>query len=522
MHNHNFIFIALLMSGISMVNAGSSTGNVYSISDFGAVGDGKTLNTKAIQTAIDTCSQNGGGRVLIDTGQYVTGSLFLKDYVDLHVAAGAVLLGSTNIDDYSDKTHKMMYKNESHMDRCLIFAQDADFIAITGQGIIDARGHLENFPNKGEKYKGRPLLLRLLNCNNIRMRNITLKNPAAWATAWLYCSDIVVDGITISSRVNQNGDGLDFDGCENVRVSNCAFDTSDDSICLQASRVDKPCRDIVITNCIFTSKWAGIRIGLLSRGDLERVTIDNCIFRDIEDSGLKIQMCEGGTMRNMVFSNLVMVNVPRPIFMTFCQQRACVDAPEEMAPMKAMKNFIFSDIMADSSMCDQNSMIAITGMPNHPIENVRMSNIQLFTGGGGTKTEGARRTLPEYTLEILDGWWPEYSLLDGVIPCHGVYARYVKGLTVDGFEVTTTKADARPAIVCDDVSNLKLSSLNLHGNPDAESMIRLQNVQMAYIHNSYVSGQCQNFVAKEGNRTKDIFIADDNRFYTLTKAYLER
>ncbi len=506
-------YVVVLMCVLLTAQAAAADVNVYSVSDFGAVGDGQTLNTKAIQKAIDTCSQKGGGRVLVASGKYVTGTLFLKDNVDLHVANGAVLLGSTDIDDYSADVHKMMYKNESHMDRCLIFARDADCIAITGQGVIDARGQVENFPKKQKVLKYRPLLLRLINCTNIRMRDITLKNPAAWATAWLYCSDIVVDGITISSRVNNNGDGLDFDGCQNVRVSNCAFDTSDDSICLQASRIDKPCRDVVITNCIFTSKWAGIRIGLLSRGNLERVTVDNCIFRDIEDSGLKIQMCEGGTMQNMVFSNLVMSNVPRPIFMTFCQQRACVDAPEEPAPMKAMKNFTFSNILADLSMCDQNSAIIITGMPGHPIENVRMNDIQLITGGGGTKADGTRRTLPEYTLETLKGWWPEYSLLDGAIPCHGVYARHIKGLTLDGFKIVPAKADARPAIVCDDVSDLELSSLNFQGNPDAESVIRLQNVQDAYIHNSCVKGQCRTFVHKEGTKTKAIHIADDNMYH---------
>ena len=509
---HKVYVIVVFMCGSLMAQTTTPNVNVYSVSDFGAVGDGQTLNTKSIQNAIDTCSQNGGGRVLVASGKYLTGTLFLKDHVELHVANGAVLLGSTNIDDYAENTHKNMYKDEPHMDRCLIFARDVESISITGQGAIDAQGQWKNFPNK--KSKHRPMLMRLVGCTNIRMRDITLKNPAAWTSAWLYCSDIVVDGITISSRVNNNGDGLDFDGCDNVRVSNCAFDTSDDSICLQASRIDKPCRDVVITNCVFTSKWAGIRIGLLSRGDLERVTVDNCIFRDIEDSGLKIQMCEGGTMQNMVFSNLVMSNVPRPIFMTFCQQRACVDAPQKMAPMKAMKNFIFSNIMADSSMCDQNSAIVITGMPNHPIENIRMNNIQLLTGGGGTKDEGARRTLPEYTLETLAGWWPEYSLLKGPVPCHGMYARHIKGLTVDGLKVVPTKADARPAIVCDDVSDLELSSLNLQGNPEAESVIRLQNVQTAYIHNSCVRGQCRTFINTEGANTKAIHIADDNIYHT--------
>jgi len=99
-----------------------------------------------------------------------------------------------------------------------------------------------------------------------------------------------VDGITIISRVNNNGDGLDFDGCTDVRVSNSSFDTSDDSICLHTSRQDKPFRDVVITNCTFCSKWAGRRIGLLSRGDFESVTVTNYTFKNIDDSGLKIQV----------------------------------------------------------------------------------------------------------------------------------------------------------------------------------------------------------------------------------------
>ena len=141
---------------------------------------------------------------------------------------------------------------------------------------LTGKGRRSHFPNADDPQKNRPMMLRFLNCSNIRMRDLTLANPASWTSAWLYCSDIAVNGLTIHSRANGNGDGLDFDGCTDVRVSQCAFDTSDDSICLQTSRPDCPCRDIVISNCTFTSKWAGIRIGLLSRGDFENVTVTNC------------------------------------------------------------------------------------------------------------------------------------------------------------------------------------------------------------------------------------------------------
>ena len=422
----------------------------YNVLDFGAKADGVTLDTKAVQTAIDVCSKEGGGTVLIPSGKTVMiGTIYMKDFVTLHIENGAVLLGSPNYEDYTTDTHKNTYKNEPHMDRCLIFARDAKSFAIEGYGVIDGNGYMKNFNRK--EGNGRPMMLRFLNCSKIHMKDITLINPAAWTSAWLYCDEIVVDGIKIHSRVNGNGDGLDFDGCTNVRVSNSSFDTSDDSICLQTSRADKPCKDIVITNCVFTSKWAAMRIGLASRGDFESVTVSNCTFHDIQDSGLKIQMNEGGEMKNMLFLNLVMKNVPRPIFMTFCQQRAGVDAPMEMAPYKSMHNFIFSDIIADNSELDKNSAFFITGMPNHYITDVQLNNIQFIVSGGGTK-EDVTKVVKEYTLETLGDWWPEFGKV-GTLPASGLYARHIKGLYVNNFHVKTISEDARPVIVFDDVVN---------------------------------------------------------------------
>jgi len=277
----------------------------------------------------------------------------------------------------------------------------------------------------------------------------------AWTSAFLYCNEITVEGIKIHSRVNNNGDGLDFDGCTNVRVSNSSFDTSDDSICLQASLPNKPCKDVVITNCIFTSKWAGMRIGLLSRGDIESVTVSNCTFHDIQDSGLKIQLNEGGEMKNMTFSNLVMKNVPRPVFMTFAQQKACVDAPEEMYPMKAMHHFIFNGIIADNSGLDKNSAFFITGMPNHYISDIQLTNIQFIVSGNGTKEDANKTNLKEYTLETLKGWWPEFSLV-GTLPAYGIYARHIDGLYIQNFQVKTLAKDNRQPIVSKDVVNGKI------------------------------------------------------------------
>jgi polygalacturonase len=432
---------------------------VYNVVDYGARGNGKTLDTEAVQKAIDECTAGGGGTVLIPSGKIVlTGTIFLKDFVTLHVENGAVLRGSPDIKDYSTGTHKQMYKNEPHMDRCLIFARDVQSFALEGYGTIDGNGYPENLSNRKG---GRPMLMRFLNCRDIHLQDLTIVNPAAWVSAWLYCDEIVVEGIRIHSRVNGNGDGLDFDGCTNVRVSNCSFDTSDDSICLQASLPDRPCRNVVISNCIFCSKWAGMRIGLLSRGDFESVTVTNCTFHDIQDSGLKIQMNEGGEMKNMVFSNLVMKNVPRPVFMTFCQQRACVDAPEEMYPMKAMHDFIFRGIVVDNSELDKNSAFFLTGMPGHTIENIILSDVQMTVSGGGTE-EDAGREIREYTLETLDGWWPEFYSV-GTLPAYGIYMRHMKGVRISNVHIKTASVDARPPVVLHDVVDWSTRDISANG-----------------------------------------------------------
>lgn len=448
--------ILLLLSISFGINA-----KEYNISDYNAVNDGKTLNTKAIQQAIDECTLSGGGTVKIDGGGiYVSGTIYLKDNVSLHIDGGTTLQGSANYNDYTKDTFKMMYQHSTNMDRCFIYAENSKNISIEGFGTIDGNGHLENFAHGA----GRPMLIRMLECQNIHLNNINLINPASWTSVFLYCDNIEVSGINIQSRVNYNGDGLDFDGCTRVRVLNSNFDNSDDCICLQASRSDKPCKDIVITNNIFRSKWAGIRIGLLSKGDIESVAVSNCTFRDIEDAGIKIQQNEGGEMKNMTFLNLVMENVPRPIFMTFCQQRMSVDTPNgEIEPLKRMHGFYFNNIIADNSKGDKNSAIFITGLPNYKIEDVSIKNVRFIVSGGGTKKDAAKiDSVKEFTSEVMGIHSPEFYSI-GTLPAFGIYVRHTAGLHLENINLITINEDERPPVVLDDVSGFYSSFLKKSG-----------------------------------------------------------
>jgi polygalacturonase len=294
------------------------------------------------------------------------------------------------------------------------------------------------------------------------MRDIHLINPAAWTSAWLYCNNITIDGITIISRSNFNGDGLDFDGCQNVRVSNSNFDNSDDCICLQASLPNKPCKNVTITNCNFTTKWGGIRIGLLSRGDIGYVTVSNCTFKDIQDSGLKIQQNEGGEMSHMTFSNLVMENVPRPVFMTFCQQTASVDTPEgELEPLARMHHMKFDNIIVDNSKGDRHSAFFLTGIPNHEIENISITNVDFIVSGGVSKEDAKQKEVLEYTNENMKRW-PEFYVVKS-LPAYGIYARHIKGLNLENISISTNTEDKRMPIILDQVSNATTRNIKTNG-----------------------------------------------------------
>ena len=429
--------------------------HVIDIAQRGAKNDGLTDNTLCIQDAIDECHKKGGGVVLLSGGgKYLSGTLFLKSYVTLRIGNGTTLLASPRIEDYSEDTHKNMYKSESHMDRCFIYAENANSIVLDGYGTIDGNGFVSNFPRQ------RPMMIRFKDCRRITLKDLSLVNPAAWVSAWLYCDDITVSGIRIVSRVNRNGDGLDFDGCTNVRVTNSSFDTSDDCICLQTSKPDSPCRNVVVNNCTFTSKWAGIRIGLLSRAEISSVTVSNCTFNDIDDAGLKIQQNEGGCMSDMIFSNLVMKNVPRPVFMTFCKQRACVDAPkEQLDSLNYMKRFFFTNFIVNNDGLDKNSVFLFSGIPGHYIEDVYLNGIYFNIAGGGTEEEAERKNIPEFDLNSMKNHWPEYRCLGGVLPASGFYLRHVRGINFSNVIVKTKEKEVRPLVKEENVSGLKTFNL---------------------------------------------------------------
>ncbi len=306
-------------------------------------------DTRAIQDAINTCHAGGGGEVVLENGTFRSGTLYLKSNVQLRIDSGAVLVAGGDIADYPADTHYNRYINEQDMDRCFIYAEDAENIGLTGFGEIN--GNAEAFPNPGSIY--RPMMIRFLRCRNIRVENLRLYNAAAWTSAFLDSVNIWCLNLDIKNDKRYNGDGLDFDGCANVFVDNCKILGTDDNLCLQSSSPDYPVRNIHISNCLFTSICAGIRIGLKSVGEISEVTITNCTFENIWREGLKIECTEGGIIRNITASNLTMRNVSRPVFILLNNRLSDIGSSiglNEMPEIGKLENIIISGLVIyDSS-----------------------------------------------------------------------------------------------------------------------------------------------------------------------------
>lgn len=412
---------------------------IYSVTDFKTIGDGMEKDTKAVQKAIDTCHLEGGGTVFFPRGKYLCGTLYLKSNVALDISHNATLIASSESVDYPEDTHMQLYHDETRMDRCFIFAKDCENISICGTGTIHGNGEL--FTTE------RPMMIRYLNCTNIKIRDVNMISPASWTNAFINCSYINVSGIHIKSRAKPNGDGLDFDACKHVMVTNCNFDCSDDCICLQNSFEDELCTYVTISNCIFKSQWAGIRIGLLSCGDISNVTVTNCIFTNINCSGLKIQSSEGATLKNMTFSNLIMENVQRPIFMTANRFRERIERPDEITTPSRIDNIKFRDIMSNSAekneekiMENQPACIILDCEEGCEISNISLIGVSNVVAGG--KENISCDDILEHTNKRAEGF--NYQ---GDLPALGLFARRIDKLNVLNCKFSAASPDERDLVV---------------------------------------------------------------------------
>ena len=305
-----FIYILFLL----VLSLSSYAQRIYNVVDYGAVGNKIADDAKAIQQAIDECSANGGGTVLLPANHtFMSGPLCLKSNVNLHLEATAVLLANPD-----EGIYKLSAFGENRGEGMMwIYANGADNISITGKGTIHGNGIAFMGKELDDSYElkpvttfdPRPHVLTLTDVKNLTIRDITIRDGAYWTVHLIGCDGAVIDGISLLNNLKiRNGDGIDLDHSRNVRISNCHITSGDDCICLKNRREFEqygPCHDITVTNCVMTSRSCAIKIGSENMDSIYNVVFDNCVITR-SNRGLGIQNRDEGTVTDVMFSNIIM------------------------------------------------------------------------------------------------------------------------------------------------------------------------------------------------------------------------
>ena len=481
---------------------------IFDIRTFGAVGDGETLDTPAIQAAINACAQTGGGRVMIPNGTFLSGTIYLKDHVDLHLAPSAVLKGSPVLTDYP--THP----------RALIRGDRVNNIAVSGRGTINGNGDHANFRSDDmhNGIKGRPHLIRLTDCTRVKLKEFKALNGAAWNLSLFRCDFVTVDDVHVFAQVVANNDGLDLVDCHDCVVSNCVFDCGDDSICPKSDS-QRMVKRLTITNCIVKSQSNAIKFGTASVGGFEDVTISNCVLHDTRLSGIALEVVDGGVMDRIAIHNITMHRVNGSIFVKIGKRK-------EGQERSALRNVTISNIVADGIghwEADQESDyfkaphdarigVTLAGQPGLPLENITLSNISLQFAGGGTEKDAAA----EEFRDLRPKGYPEYHNF-GVTPAYGINGRHINNLRLDNITVGLHGDDARAAVMLQDVRTVHLDALKASVTAKAPAFVRLKDAEDIFVTQCKPQASDVPFVAFEGD-CRDVSLLN-NDFSKLKEIY---
>lgn len=507
----------LALLPIYSLRADASPLDVFNIRDFGAKADGTTLDTAAIQRAINAAAAAGGGTVYLPAGRYLSFSIRLKSRITLLFASGAVLIAADPSkhggyydlpepnpwDAYEDFGH-------SHWHNSLIWGEGLEDVAIIGPGLIDGQGLTRFSPDApwsvgvGRGLPSTPTLkaqiakneadiksmnglgnkaIALKNSRNVTMRDFSILRGGHFGILVTGVDNLTMDNL----KIDTNRDGIDLDVVRNVHLSNLSVNSpTDDAIVLKSSLalgVVRPTENVTITNCSVSGYDVGsmldgtyrkgqlkniephltsgrIKLGTESNGGYRNIAISNCVFDCC--NGLALESIDGGVLEDVTVSNIVMRNTTAaPIFIRLGDRRR---APAG-TPIAALRRVTISDI--DAYCLDKRYCASITGLPGASVEDVTLSGIRLIYPGGGTAADAARK-LPEAA-----GVYPDPDMF-GVMPAWGVYMRHLRGVILRDVELSTLSADARPPVVTDDVTSLKANGLIAASAPG----IPLQPVQL--------------------------------------------
>jgi hypothetical protein len=495
---------------------------VYNIRDFGAKGDGNTLDTAAVQAAIDACTAEQGGVVLVPGGVFLIGTIELKSNVTFRISAGGTLLGSGNGKDYHAIDAIPLSGDSTLGDGNwgLIFAIDAKNVTIEGPGLIDGNGKQFLPPVRGQPPPSglggnkRPYLLLFHRCENLTVRDIDLFRSGYHCVRVIQSSYVHMDDIHINNRVAHNNDGFHFISSQHVSINNCKIECQDDACALFGS-----CKFFTITNCAFMTRWSVFRFG---GGVAENISVSNCLMYQVYGCPIKMHGSPGSRFENISFSNLVFNEVTGPINISIGPaQRRSTSGPAATEPAAAepdrspavVRNISFSNIHGTVTTNppvapdlgfihtynpgELQSCITLNCVGGAVLENISFDNIHLTFGGGGTAEHAARRDLPQIA--------GEYFML-GPMPAYGLYARNARGVTLQNVRFQLAASDLRPAVILDHVEDVAINGFSAQGDPKAESLLRVIDSKQALLTATRVLTPAAVFMRVEGANSDRIII----------------
>ena len=495
------ILFLLPMQVVALGAAWAGPAAAFRVTEFGAAGDGEALDTGAIQTAIEACSLQGGGTVLFPAGRYLTGTFYLKDHIRIHLDAGASILGSADLKDYPIGINGFPSRTDRYCVRALIRGEGLSHIGITGLGTIDGQGS-EFRDNRvsgaeweklvggfegtdryrpNEAFINRPFLIQLVNCRDVLVEDVNLRNSAMWMQHYLNCDFVTIRGISVLNHGCRNNDMIDIDCCRNVTVADCFGDTDDDALTLK-STANRPTENVVISNCILRSHCNAIKAGTESSGGFKNITISNCVIQKSSISegltgrpeglaGIALEIVDGGALERVTISNIIMEETSAPIFMRLGNRARPFTQGGARPPPGTFRDVSISNVVATGA---GRTGCSIVGIPGHPIQGISISNVRIAFDGGGTREDGDAQ-VPERADE-----YPE-STMFGILPAYAFFCRHVEGLTFRDIEFSYGEPELRPALVCDDVRRLTLAGFNARVAPEAAAWLVLRNTQDAMI-----------------------------------------
>lgn len=458
----------------------------YNVEEFGAIADGKTLCTKAVQKAVDYCHTQGGGIVRFDRGRYVLSTIYLKSNVHIEISENVEILGSLNFYDYAsqEKIDYPIYQDASHtyFDLSMFVGRDCENISITGKGKIDMRSVWDEDGVRGKEIVHRgPKCIALKECQNVEISGIEIVNVTDLAVYFAGCQNVDVHGLKMRVYI----DGVSPDNSKNVRIYECDIEAGDDAIVFKSSytlnRLDI-CKDIKVWNCRLKSRCNAIKFGTETNGGFEDIHIENIKIKETRITGISIESVDGAVIDGITIKNVTMQNVNAPLFIHLGKRMRGPEGREigrirnitlenitaegpyeeyEIVPWNYSsykrgdirqnpKTFGIAESFDGRNQTDEWQMTSnICGLREYPLQNITLKNIHLKLDGGIVEYS---RNVPEDAQD-----YPEVYVYGRILPAKGIYFRHIEGLTLEDVTVETYRADQREDFVFEQVSGLKQS-----------------------------------------------------------------